>query len=230
MHTAFILKSADGKTLASASEITSVQGDLVHSRLTFHFSDGSLDDEQTVFTQSGVFHLLSDHHIQRGPAFPAPVDLSIDTPSGKVTWHAQRFGRDVAHTQSVSLPGDLANGIMPLLVENFPPGASQISLAWLAIALKPLVIAVTVQPVGTGTATGAGSTAVREYLIHPEIHGMLGFFAPLLDKEPGDIHIWVTDEKKPAFVRLSGPFFVGGPIWTVEPVHPAPLQVQQHPH
>lgn len=221
MHRPFLLKAADGKILATGEEVATVQGDFVHSRLTFRFSDGSLDDEETFFTQGAVFHLVSDHHIQKGPSFPDPMDILIDVPSGKITWHEQKFGKDTTKSQRLSLPNDLANGIMPLLVENFPPGCQEMKVSWLAIALKPLVVTLSVKPDGAQNVDPAGiSERAYEYTLHVELHGMIGFLAPLVNKTPADIHIWVTDEKVPSFVRLVGPFYQDAPIWTVEPAGP----------
>lgn len=222
MHRSFILRGPDGKVLASGEEAAAIQGDLVHSRLTFHFKDGSLDDEETFFTQHKVFHLVSDHHIQKGPSFPDPLDVLIDVPSGKVTWHEQKFGKEQIKTQRMSLPDDLADGIMPLLVENFPPGSQEMRVSWLAIALKPLVVNLSVKPDGSQDIDPAGiPVRANEYTLHVELHGFVGFLAPLVNKQPADIHIWISDEKVPSFVRLAGPFYQDAPVWTVEPAGPA---------
>lgn len=218
MHKSFLLRDPNGKLLAHAEETALIKGDLVESRLTFHFLDGSLDDEQAVFTQSGVFRLISDHHVQKGPAFPTSMDIVVDVPSKKVIWHEKHFGKDRVRTATVDLPGDLANGIMPLLVENFPPRASEMRVSWVAVAIRPMVVSISVRPHGTAEQDPNG-TPVRanEFVLHPELHGMVGFLAPLLAKQPADIHVWVSDEKVPSFVRLAGPFYQGGPVWTVEP-------------
>ena len=73
MHGFLALTTEQGQVLAGGDLIEVVHGDRVTSHLTFHFKDGSLDDETTVYTQRGVFRLISDHHIQRGPYFPAPT-------------------------------------------------------------------------------------------------------------------------------------------------------------
>lgn len=218
MHRAFVLKAPGGKVLAKAEETAVVTGDQVQSRLTFHFPDGSLDDEQAVFTQNGVFRLISDHHVQKGPAFPAAMDIVIDVPSQKVIWHETHFGKDRVRSAFVHLPDDLANGIMPLLVENFPPGASAMNVSWVALAVRPLIATISVHPNGASEQDPNG-TPVRanEFILHPELHGVVSLLAPLLAKQPADIHIWVSDEKLPSFVRLAGPFYQGGPVWTVEP-------------
>ena len=46
-----------------------LHGDRVTSHLTIRFRDGSVYDDQTVFTQHGIFHLLTDHVTQKGPTF-----------------------------------------------------------------------------------------------------------------------------------------------------------------
>src|ERR1035438_10262043 len=77
-HGFLVLQTLDGKSLATGDLIQIGEGDRVTSRLTFHFRDGSLDDETTVYTQHKVFHLISDHHIQRGPSFPQPLDMLVE--------------------------------------------------------------------------------------------------------------------------------------------------------
>lgn len=221
MHRLLTMKDASGKLLANGEDVAVLQGDEVHARLTFHYLDGSVDDEETVFKQDSAFHLISDHHIQKGPTFPAPVDIAVDVPSGTVTWHEMRAGKDETRTQTLAVPDDVANGIVPLLVENYPLGAAEMRVSWMAIAFKPMFVGLSVAPKGA-EEVDPGGTFVRanEYVIHAQVPGMIGMLAPLVNKLPADIHIWVTDEKKPAFVRLDSQFYPGGPMWTVEPAGP----------
>src|SRR5712672_2525246 len=60
-HGFLVLKTLEGATLAAGDLIQVAHGNRVTSRLTFHFRDGSLDDQTTVFTQRGVFRLVSNH-------------------------------------------------------------------------------------------------------------------------------------------------------------------------
>jgi hypothetical protein len=84
-HGFVVLKTLEGKRLATGDMTQIVHGDRVTSRLLFRFRDGSLDDDTTVFSQRGVFRLISDHHIQRGPSFPKPMDVLIDAQTGQIT-------------------------------------------------------------------------------------------------------------------------------------------------
>ena len=76
------LKTLDGKTIATGESTQTVSRGRVTSRLIFRFKDGSVDEDVTVFTQGGVFRLVSDHHIQRGPSFPEPIDFLIGMATG----------------------------------------------------------------------------------------------------------------------------------------------------
>src|SRR6478672_2069099 len=69
VHGFLSLRSPEGRLLANGDLIQNARGDRVTSRLVFHFKDGSLSDETAVFSQRGHFRLLSDHLVQKGPAF-----------------------------------------------------------------------------------------------------------------------------------------------------------------
>ena len=81
-HGFVALKTLDGVTIATGESTQTVRRGQVTSRLIFHFKDGSVDDDVTVFTQQGVVRLISDHHIQHGPSFPKPIDFLIDMTTG----------------------------------------------------------------------------------------------------------------------------------------------------
>ena len=85
------------------TEINTVEGNRVRSQTTFRFQDGSIDDEVAVFTQERVFQLVSDHHIQKGPSFPEPMDLSINVPAKSVSWREMKKGKVERHTDHMRL-------------------------------------------------------------------------------------------------------------------------------
>ena len=88
-HGFLVIRTLDGTRIAVGDVTQNIHGDRVTSRVIFHFLDGSIDDDTTVFSQRGVFRLISDHHIQRGPSFPKPIDIFIDAVTGKITSHTQ---------------------------------------------------------------------------------------------------------------------------------------------
>src|ERR1700685_2758625 len=83
-HGFLVLKTMEGSPIAIGDVTQILHGDRVTSQVPFHFRDGSLDDDTTIFSQRRVFRLISDHHIQRGPSFPKPIDIFIDALTGKI--------------------------------------------------------------------------------------------------------------------------------------------------
>src|SRR5579862_2849415 len=85
VHGFLALRTLDGTTIADGDLLQSARGTLVTSRLVFHFKDGSLHDETTVYSQRQQLRLISDHLVQKGPSFPQPLEMTIDAAKGQVT-------------------------------------------------------------------------------------------------------------------------------------------------
>jgi hypothetical protein len=84
VHGFLSLRSPEGAVIANGDLIQDTRGGRVTSRLVYHFKDGSLQDETAVFSQRGHFQLISDHLVQKGPAFDRPLDMMIDRSTGHV--------------------------------------------------------------------------------------------------------------------------------------------------
>jgi hypothetical protein len=97
-HGFLVLRTQEGKPIADGESTQVARGHRVRSRMRFRFTDGSIYEETTVFLQHGTFRLLSDHVLQKGPAFKRPMETNIDATSGEVTVHRrwQGEGRDRA--------------------------------------------------------------------------------------------------------------------------------------
>jgi hypothetical protein len=54
------------------------------------------------------------------------------------------------------------------------------------------------------------------YVVKVDIGGAAGVLARLTGKQPPDIDIWVLGGEAPAFVKLEGPLYAGGPVWRVQ--------------
>src|SRR5260221_11580099 len=70
IHGFLLVRTLEGTAIATGDLVQVPHGDRINSRIVFRFKDGSIDDEATVYSQNGVFRLISDHHVQRGPSFP----------------------------------------------------------------------------------------------------------------------------------------------------------------
>jgi hypothetical protein len=221
VHGFLALRTMEAKTLAAGDLIQVVQGDRLISSLIFHFKDGSVDDETTVFSQRGNFRLLSDHHVQKGPSFPHPMDVSIDTSTGQVTVRFSDHGKDKVETNHIDLPPDVANGLILTLLKNIPPHAAETKVSYVATTPKPRLVRLAITPQGEDTLWTAGARhRATRYGVKIELGGLAGVVAPLLGKQPKDIYVWILGGKAPAFVRMEGQLYQGGPIWKIELTSP----------
>lgn len=222
LHGFLLLKSARGKTIAVGEQTNVVHGDEIHAELVFHFRDGSVDDEVTDYRQGKVFELIRDHHVQKGPSFPKPLDMTIDVPRGEVTWLQTKDGKSETQTQHMDLPADLVNGMMQLVVEDFPKDAAELKTSYLAFDPKPRIVTFSIKPQGEDhVRVGGLSRPAHRFNIHIEVGGLAGIVAPMIGKQPTDIAIWAIGGDAPLFVRLQGALYPQGPIWTMTLTSPA---------
>jgi hypothetical protein len=217
-HGFLVLKTVDGTRIATGDATQIVHGDRVTSRVTFRFRDGSIDDEITVFSQGDVFRLISDHHIQRGPSFPKPIDVLINASSGQIT---SRTEDGKVRQDHLDLPPDVSNGLPPNLLMNVLPSTPETKLSFVAPTEKPRLIHVSIKPAGEVPFTiGGTKRKAFDFVLHVELGGIIGVVAPMLGKQPPDYHIWILPGASPAFIREEGPLYEGGPIWRVEQISP----------
>jgi hypothetical protein len=217
-HGFVVLKTLEGTRIATGDMTQIVHGDRVTSRLVFRFRDGSIDDDATNFSQHGVFRLISDHHIQRGPSFPKPIDVLIDGLTGQITSRAI----DGKITQEhLDFPLDVSNGLPPNLLMNILPSTPETKLSFVAPSAKPRLIHVSIKPAGKVPFTiGGTKRQAIDYILHVELGGITGVIAPLIGKQPGDYHIWILGGASPAFIREEGALYEGGPVWRIEQISP----------
>jgi hypothetical protein len=217
-HGFLVLKTIEGVPIATGDVTQIVHGDRVTSRVIFHFRDGSIDDDTTVFSQNRVFRLITDHHIQRGPSFPKPIDVLIDAVTGTVISRSE----DGKITQNhLDLPSDVSNGLPPNLLLNFLPSTPETRLSFVAPSAKPRLISISIKPAGkVPFKIGASTRHAVDYVLHVELGGLTGVIAPMIGKQPADYHIWILEGAAPAFIREEGQLYEGGPIWSIEQISP----------
>lgn len=222
LHGFLSLTTDAGQVVASGDLIETVHGDRVTSRLTFHFKDGSLDDETTVFTQRGVFRLISDHHVQRGPYFPTQLDMNIDVPKGLVvTRWKDKDGKQQDSTEKMKFPPDLYNGLVTPVVRNLSPDAPETKVSMIVSTPKPRVVTLIMRPLGPTPFSLAGfERKSLQYEIKIELGGIVGLIAPVVGKAPPNIYMWVERGEVPIFLRETGQLFEGGAILSINLIGP----------
>jgi hypothetical protein len=221
LHGFLELRDAAGKMIADGDLIQSVIGSNLRTRLVFRFRDGSIDDERTVVSQNGSFHLLHDRHIQKGPSFPHPMDVEIDTRTQQVTNHLDKDGKPAEEKQHVELPDDLANGLPLTLAKNIARSTPETRVSYLATMPKARLVHLLITPDGaTAVSVGRMHYTAYCYVFHVQLGGIVGVVAPLVGKQPPDDRVWVLEGQEPAFIRAQVSFYEGGPLWTIQLASP----------
>jgi hypothetical protein len=215
-HGFLVLQNDDGKEIAVGDQTYVARGNLITSHTVFRFRDGSVDDEECVFRQGSVFQLVRDRHIQKGPSFPRPIDVTIDVEKGEVSWTDLSKPDSHPKSRQMKLPSDLANGMVPLLIENLPHNTAGLTVPYLAVDSQPRLVKLNVTLDGSdGVLIGADRRLADRFNIHPEIGGVAGVLASLFGKKPPYMKVWIVGGVVPVFVRMDGPLYAQGPSWTI---------------
>jgi hypothetical protein len=222
VHGFLLLRSLEGKVVAEGDLAQNTIGNIVTSRLTYHFKDGSLHEESSVFSQSRTFHLLKYHLTQKGPAFPHQQDLMIDAKKGEVSVsYTDDDGKEKVTHDRLDVPADLANGIMQTVMKNIRPSENQVRVSIIAATPKPLVVKLQISPDGEETfKIGDSQRKASRFEITVEIPGIKGWFAHLMGKQPPPTKVWILDGTAPAFVKSEGPLCMDCPVWRTELASP----------
>ena len=218
-HGFLSLRSPEGRLLASGDLIQNMRNDRVTSRLVFHFKDGSLSDETTVFSERGQFLLLSDHLVQKGPSFPQPLDMTIDRATGHAAVrYRDKHGDEKVEDEKMDLPADLANGMMLInVMKNVRGDAPPKSLSFIVATPKPRLVKLMISVAGSDPFYIAGAKkAATHYVLHVDLGGVTGVVAPIIGKEPPDAHVWILEGEAPAFVRSRSQMFQDAPVWQID--------------
>jgi hypothetical protein len=216
-----VLRSETGATLASGELSEISHGEKVTLRLVFHFRDGSLSDETTVYSQKSTFHLVSDRLVQRGRSFPNPCEVRIDTSSQMVSMRALSKSGDTIKTEHMDLPPDLSNGLLLNLIKNLQPNAPGVKVSYLALDSKPRMVKLAIALEKEEQFTIAGRPLkAAEWDVKPELGGLTGVVAPMIGKQPPDTHVWIAEGGVPTIVRVDTALYAGGPVWSIQLASP----------
>ena len=221
LHGFLVLRTLDGAAIADGELTQVARGDRVTDDTTFRFRDGSFYQETAVFSQRRVFRLLSDHVVQKGPSFKQPMETALDASTGEFTARYTDDGKEKTLREHIKAPLDLANGMIPVLLQNLRPGVPQWTVSMVVATPKPRIVKLVISPEGEESFTaGSGSHKATRYLIKIEIGGAAGVLAPLLGKQPPDTHMWIASGNAPILVKSEAPLYAGGPIWRIELASP----------
>jgi len=212
-----VLRNLDGEALAYGDWKQAVKPNgLVVGDLRFQFKDGSLYEESTKFTQRGRFRLISDQVEQKGPSFKQQGESWIDVESGKITVRTNENGKEKTTTHHLDLPDDVSNRLLFVLLKNVDP-AAETTVSFVAPSSKPRVVKWNISPGPEKTIKiGLMTQKAQYYVVKTKIQGPAGPIAPLVGKQPHDIHVWLVKSEAPTFVEFEGPLSQDNPVWRIE--------------
>ncbi len=218
-----VLRNTKGEALAYGEWKQVVKPDgLVVDDLRFQFKDGSLYEEITKFTQRGKFRLVSDQVVQKGPSFRQQSESWIDVETGKITVRTNEKGKEKTTTNHLDLPDDVSNGLLFVLLKNVDP-AAETTVSFVAASSKPRVVKWNISPDPEKTIKiGWTTQKAQHYVVKTKIQGPAGVVAPLVGKQPPDIHVWLIKSEAPTFVEFEGPLSQDNPVWHIELAAPEP--------
>jgi hypothetical protein len=213
------LRNTDGEIIANGflQQTAKPGSSVITDDIQFHFKDGSLYREITKFTQRGTFRLVSNQVSQKGPAFKQDSQSWIDAVSGRVTVRTLEKGKEKRTSKQMSLPPDVANGLLFILVKNMDPSAPETTVSMVAPSDKPRLVKLKFTPAEEKTVKfGLLSFKAQHYVMKVKIEGVAGKVAPLVGKQPPDSHFWIIKSEAPTFVEFEGQMFEDGPVWRIE--------------
>jgi hypothetical protein len=231
-HGFVALRTLEGTHLADGdlieTTIPTSSGNRVTSRLTLRFKDGSIHEETTVYLQGKTFRLVSNHVVQKGPAFKTQIESTISA-SGKVrVRYSDEDGKEKRVEEHLKLPPDVANGMIMALLKNISPKTPTTTVSMVAITPKPRLVNLEFTPNGEEPfSTGGSARKAVHYVVKVHVPGVTGAVASLLGKIPPDSHVWVLTGEAPAFVKAELALCPDGPVWRIEllsPVWPSTSQ------
>ena len=222
LHGFLVLSTLDGDRIAEGDLTEVPHGNRITSHLIFRFKDGSRQEETVIFSQRRDFRIVNYHLVQKGPAFPRAMEVSIESSTGQCTvQYTDNDGKEKTESERLKLPPDLSNGLVMTVLKNLPPDSPPVELSMVVPTPKPRLVKLKISTPGKDPFYLAGvQREAQHYVIKVEIGGIAGLVAPLLGKQPPDGHIWVEGGESPTFVKSESISFLGGPVWRIELVAP----------
>jgi hypothetical protein len=221
LHGFLVVKDTSDKILASGDLVQLPSGTRVTDTLSLRFVDGSLYEETSVFSQSRIYRLLTYKQVMKGAAFKTQQTLSLNASTGAVTIQfMDKDGKEKTVADKLSLPPDLANGILLMLLTEASPQA-EMTLSMLVATPKPRIVKLKISPSGQESFSVGGSVAMAtHYIMKIDIGGVVGAAAKVLGKQPPPEDFWIAAGNAPVFLKSEGPLYEDGPVWRIELASP----------
>lgn len=210
VHGFLELSSDAGALIAHGDLLQTSRNGGIMSRMVFHLGKGSVFEETVAFTQHDVFTMQTYHLVQSGPDFDEDLDATISrTGSYVVRTKSHKDGKEKEYEGSMTIPGDVYNGMVSTIAKNISQEQSTI-IHLVAFMPEPKVIELELSPSSAERVKfGKHEEAAVNYTVKAKLGFMLHLGAKLTGKLPPDSHVVIVTDDVPAFVRSEGPLYTG---------------------
>jgi len=159
---------------------------------------------------------------QKGPSFKEQSESWIDAETGKITVRTGEKGKEKTTAKHLDLPDDVSNGLLFVLLKNVDSSA-ETTVSFVAASTNPRVVKWNIVPASEKTIkVGRMTQKAQHYIVKTRIQGLASAIAPLIGKQPPDIHVWLVKSEAPTFVEFEGPLSQDNPVWRIELTAPEP--------
>jgi hypothetical protein len=216
------LRDTAGKRIADGEVTQKAVGKQLALTVSLRFLDGSRHEDKVKYETDGHIRVVEETLVQKGPSFPTQIETSLNPRRGTVkVSYTDEKGKSDTIEEEMEIPPDTGNGLLLTLIKHVDPAAKETEISWIAATPKPRLVKLVIAPQGKEVLThGVIKTEVVHYVVRTEIGGLTGLIAPLIGKQPPDIHVWMLGGDVPGFVRFEGPLYGEGPIWRIEMAAP----------
>lgn len=141
----------------------------------------------------------------------------MDVASGNIEVTTEKNGKRKSEHHHLKIPEDVADGLLTTLVKNISPSDPEITVSLVSESSSPRVVKLKIHAEGEHAFSASGRIVEgTHFVIHTDIGGVAGVVAPVIGKQPVDLHFWIMEGKAPAFLKFTGQLFDGGPVWNIE--------------
>lgn len=220
-----VVRGLDGKDIGygELKQVVTREGGPVLADMQLRFKDGSYYQEITKFTQHKKFRLISDQVKQKGPSFKQESESWIDVATGNIRVRTVEKGKEKETTKHLDLPSDVSNGLLFTVVKNVDPTALETTVSMVAVSNSPRLVKLNIFPQQEKIIkVGLITHKAQHYVVKVKIEGVAGVIAPIIGKQPADIHIWIVKSEAPTFIEFEGELSQDSPIWRIEMTAPEP--------
>jgi hypothetical protein len=217
-HGFVTVRDMDGKRIGDGEVTQSLVGKHLYLHVNIRFIDGSRHEDKVTFDTSGTLRLVKEVLVQKGPSFATQVETTVDPVKGTVrVAYTDEKGKSDTIEEQMDIPADVGNGLLLAAVKHADPSGVESAISWVAATPTPRLVKLIISALGKEPVThGTIKAETIHYVVKTRIGGLAGLVAPLIGKQPPDIHVWMLAGGAPGFLKFQGPLQNEGPIWTIE--------------